>query len=331
MNSKAWDILRDDEKQALSLSINHKKSSWEAGEIMGKAHYKYLEIQQRAKRLFEIFHVHYQKYGDIIPKESMITWDFQEFILQVLKERKGYRDTIASIEKGTKLTSKNARTRREQLMDYIRAIRDSKLEADQDLYFLLLEFDRWNNFRVLPEEIQQPSAFKRRNKTRLLKHLTQLKELDVFLIDRLLNKLQAPKGYHLKVLWLPIISDTFPDGYSVIRIKATKKNCNYIAEQLKLYMFKDKDQAENYALLVEDYLSNPEKDCKKGQKFWPTFRKTIKSSANYNEINNIIPRRNKLVSAFMELDNLEIEKKLEKEAKIKHGETPVTNNIFWNI
>ena len=35
-------------------------------------------------------------------------------------------------------------------------------EWDKDVRALILEFDRWNNFRVLPIMLQQPSAFKRR-------------------------------------------------------------------------------------------------------------------------------------------------------------------------
>ena len=44
MKSKAWQILNKDEKTALMLTFNQKKSSWEAGDIMDKSHYKYLEI-----------------------------------------------------------------------------------------------------------------------------------------------------------------------------------------------------------------------------------------------------------------------------------------------
>ena len=200
MNGKAWEILTQEEQIALTLSINHGKSSWQAGEIMEKAHYKYLEIQARAKMFFKIFTLYFQKSGEqLIPDNSDMTWDFQEFILCTLQNRKGYRETIKIIGKESKLCHKKAKERVEALKGYMAWLDNHEDPVHKELHDLIKEFDRWNNFRILPEDLQEPSAFKRRNKTRLLKHLKNLKNLEAFLVDRLINKFTAPRTYNRKV------------------------------------------------------------------------------------------------------------------------------------
>ena len=89
MNSKAWDILLDEEKAALSLSINHSKSTWQAGEILNKAHYKYLEIHARAKKFFVMFTQYFKKTGDrLIPDNSEMSWDLRDTISALNPEGK---------------------------------------------------------------------------------------------------------------------------------------------------------------------------------------------------------------------------------------------------
>ena len=58
--------------------------------------------------------------------------------------------------------------------------------ASSDLYSLIMDFDRWNNFRILPISIQEPSAFKRRNKSRNKKHLKVITNLPQFSVIKLI-------------------------------------------------------------------------------------------------------------------------------------------------
>lgn len=44
----------------------------------------------------------------------------------------------------------------------MKRLKESEDPWDLDSMRLILEFDRWNNFRILPRMLQQPSAFKRR-------------------------------------------------------------------------------------------------------------------------------------------------------------------------
>lgn len=303
MDNKAWDILTKEEKIALNLSINHKKSSWEAGEILGKAHYKYLEIQARAKHFFKIFNIYFQKTENrLIPLESEITWDFQEFLLCTIENRMGFRESYKAIGKDSLLNHKTQEVRVKAMCQHMEALRNHEDPLHQDLYDLIMEFDRWNNFRILPEELQEPSAFKRRNKARLLKHLKNLKKIEPFLIERIVKKFTVSKKYHMRVLYLPIVSDYFPDGYEVLRVKGTAKVTDYISKSLQLYMFKDKDDAQEYAEMVEEHLNRENKTCKVGQKFWPKYRRLIKKASNHDLIHNIIPRRKNLEYAITNIN-----------------------------
>lgn len=334
MKVKAWDILLDEEKSALSLAINYGKSSWQAGEILNKAHYKYLEIQARARTFLKIFTEYLNLTGGhLIPQEADITWDFQEFILCTLQNRLGYRETLRKIGKESRLNHKKASERIKVLSGYMDELKNAKEEKNRALYDLIIEFDRWNNFRILPEELQEPSAFKRRNKTRLLKHLKNLKGLDPFHIDRLINKFAVKKGYTGKSVYLPIISDTFHNGYEIIKVKASSKVIHYLSKSLKLYVFKDKDEADDYSILVSDYLSMENKNCKQGQRFWPRYRIIIKRAKNYNAVNNIIPRRSNLVEAFYDMDKVMI--KRQKEVGVKDIAAPAPRvddgESLWNI
>lgn len=310
MESKAWAILTGEEKSALSLSINHGKSTWQAGEILNKAHYKYLEIQARARAFFEMFTLYFKEYDDIlIPLDSKLPWDFKEFIICSIEERMGYRETLKRIGKKSDLTDKKSEKRIKTLVDYMEILRSYNDKQHNALFDLIKEFDRWNNFRILPECLQEPSAFKRRNKTRLVKHLNNVKNLDQFLIDRLTTKFKPGKNYKGKKLFLPIVNDNNYKGYEVIEIKDDPNLIKHISRDLNLYLFEDIEIADDYAFLVNSYLNDNAKTCTQGQKFWPRFRILISKSSNFNEVNNIIPRRSNLEMAFKDLDKIRVKKK----------------------
>lgn len=325
---KAWDILTEDEKLAITLSINHKKSTWEAGEIMGKAHYKYLEIQARAKTFFMMFTEYLKKTNNLlIPEGVYLDKDVIEFIRLTIIERMGYRSAIKNMG-NTALMISSARERIiEECMEQL-LMDENPLAID--LYDLILDFDRWNNFRILPISIQEPSAFKRRNKTRLIKHLKNMKNLHDFHIDRFIMKFKYKRG-DLKYAYLPLISDMFKNGYKVVKIKNRKHIIHYISKQFTLYVFKDEDDADDYGYLVEGYLNNLNKNCKHGQIFWPKFRKIITKASNYNEVNNIIPRRKNLENAFRDIDNITIKRMRKNISEYSDPAKRVTKNKIWDI
>lgn len=328
MNNRAWDILTEDEQVSLTLSVQYNKSTWQAGEIMGKAHYKYLEINARAKTFFRLFTEYFEKTNNlIIPEGVAIHPDIAEFIRLTIVERLGYREAIKEIGNNTALSINSARER--LLEEYLRQLANDDNPLAHDLYDLILDFDRWNNFRILPTSLQEPSAFKRRNKTRLLKHLNNLKNLHEFHIDRFVTKFKANKTY-LKPLYLPLISDTFVEGYDVIKIKNKEEIINYLSTEFRLYVFEDRDDADNYGYLVESYLNNKKKNCKHGQSFWPKYRTKISKANNYGQVNNIIPRRKHLEKAFKDLDGKNINKHLIEQV-LSDPQKRLTKADLWNI
>lgn len=313
MKSKAWKILNKDEKSAMMLKFNKKKSSWEAGEIMDKSHYKYLEISSRAKFFFTTFTDYFEKTGDLlIPENTEIPDDFREFLHNIIEKRMGYSDAISKLDPSSPLYAKDSKTKTRVLTDYLALLKDSGDELQLLLYDLIFDFDRWNNFRILPESLQEPSAFKRRNKTRLLKHLKNLNKIDEFNLYRFTKTLSA-KNKKGKKYYLPLVSETFAENYNIVILDRKKDLLEYISKEFKLYIFKNKDLAKDYAILVDNYINLPNKNCKEGQIFWPTFRKLISKAINYNLVNNIIPRRKHLENSFREIDfNLRSSKKIKK-------------------
>ena len=312
MKSKAWQILNKDEKTALMLTFNQKKSSWEAGEIMDKSHYKYLEIKSRAEFFFRRFTEYFDQTGDLLIPENMnIPLDFREFIHHTIEDRFVYSKTLEKLDINSQLRSNNHRVKKQTLITYFLKLRNSEDLDKIALYDIISDFDRWNNFRILPEILQEPSAFKRRNKTRLLKHLKNLKNIDEFNIYRFTKKFKTKKKG--KRLFLPLVCDNLKGNYKVVPIDKKKALVEYLSKEFKLYIFIDEKIANDYVTLVSEYLSLEQKNSKRGQKFWPEFRKIIEKAYNYNLVNNIIPRRKNLENSFREIDfNLKSSKKIVK-------------------
>jgi hypothetical protein len=75
-----------------------------------------------------------------------------------------------------------------------------------------------------------------------------------------------------------------------------------MVNNLILYIFKEKEDADRFMVIIGNYISKDFKHCRDGQVFWPEFRILTKRAINYNEIQKITPTR-KCV-----LDNMGIEK-----------------------
>lgn len=321
LNKKAWNILLDDEKTALSLSLGHGKSTWESGEVMGRAHFKYLEIQKRAIRFLEIFTNHFIKYNGLFPEGLNIAFPFKEYLQLTIIER-------LNISKATrKMEDQNysiATRRNSLIIREIEKLQNMTNEAARDLYNLIMDFDRWNNFRILPIEIQEPSAFKRRNKTRNNKHLKNITTLPQYSVLKIIEKFSY-KGKYPK-LYLPIVSNYLHDSFTIIQIKNEDKIINIITN-IGLFIFFDRAKAEEFAKLIADYYLNCKKSCKTGQKFWPEFRVLITKASNYKKIENIHKSRTYLDKAIFDLDERKMKTRKEKEQK---GEKRVNDdNIFY--
>ncbi len=77
MNREAWGILLKEEQQSITLSLGYSKSSWEAGEILKKAHYKYLEIAARGEKFLRMFTEFFEEHTYFIPNGVDISESFK--------------------------------------------------------------------------------------------------------------------------------------------------------------------------------------------------------------------------------------------------------------
>lgn len=327
-NKLTWKILTEDERSSLLLSINYNKSTWQAGEIMNKAHYKYLEIQARARNFFKIFNEYFVVTGNLrIPKDCILDNSFRDFIILTIFERKTVKQAVTEMGNSPFIVSK---VKERILTEQLDMLQTSDNPNHQLLYDLIMEFDRWNNFRILPISLQEPSAFKRRNKTRLIKHLKNLVKLDEYYVRRFIKRFKATTKDKTK--YIPIFSLSFEGGYEVIKVKRTKKIIGYISKHLRLYVFNSEEEADAFGYMVTRYLNRSDKDCKVGQLFWPKYRKAIEQAYNYLEVNNIIPRRKYLEEAFMDLDNIRIKKMTNNLIKdVSDAQKRVSSKKLWNI
>lgn len=301
-NHKAWDMLLPDERSALTLSIVNNKSTWEAGEIMEKSHYKYLEINQRARYFLKLFKNHLDKFGEVIPKTCRLDRHFHDYLIHTIEFRKSLKKTEQNLDN---LEWKRRTTRDIKLVEQMKKLEHGS-KADKELWNFIHEFDRWNNFRILPLEIQMVSPYKRRNKAKYKKHLKNLYSLDPNIIKLIEFKLQYT-GKHKSVYLLLLTPTAKEDPYRIIKVKDEPRYLNQV-NVCGLFVYQNKNEAEELADLILGYLGIGSKSCIDGQRFWPKFREQIRKAYNFKDIENVTPTKKFLSMAFVEDDPILIRK-----------------------
>lgn len=282
--SKAWLILDKDEKLALTLSFEYDKSSWKAGEVMKKAHYKYLEIQKRAVAFMKLFKEHFDNHGLLVPAGSKCSLEFQDYLRLVIGKRLTVKEAAAET---TYEVLKKTVTRNEFILSEMARLNRSKNQDDNDLHHLVTEFDRWNNHRILPGEIQEPSAYKRRNKHKSKKLIKLAYAMSPATVQGLVEVYSLKPDSRVSPSNRAYLGLTCSGSKSDIIIMPVHIDSITSLTQLNLFVFKLKTDAELFIELVSEYMSKEKKHCKDGQKFWPTFRKVSERAINYVEVNNI--------------------------------------------
>lgn len=289
-NSKAWAILTDDEKKALAMAAMG-KSTWDAGEIAKRSHYKYLEIIQRAKRFLVIFDEFAElfdigKNDPIIPEGTSISPDFKKYIDALITRRLSISEAKQIPNNGDyRITVKRNK-------EIIRCM--NKLETSYDnaaniqLASLIKEFDRYNNFRILPRDIQEPSGFKRRNKNRERRHLKLMMSIPLIMMDRIYDKFKADEK--AKSGYTVLVHESELDGGDVVPVRITKKYLDVLTE-LTLFVFIKKSDAEELLEVIVDYFGKEKKTAKDGLHFWPIYRGVTRRAINYDRIQKITQAR----------------------------------------
>lgn len=299
INEPAWAILTDDERMALTLKHGHDKSSWEAGEIVGRAHYKFLEIEARAKQFLSLFTEHFSIYDKVIPKYIRIDERVKRYFTLLIADRRSIKEAVDLVNDDYF----DIKAFRDKLIiEAMEKLNNSDKAINKNIAIIIWEFDRWNNFRILPREIQEPSAFKRRNKNADLRNLKNLLTLHTYSVEEIIKRyhLTKPENYGV-LMYAPIFSKFLKNYGRVITISYEQEYVDHMSK-IGLYCFNKKDRATQFFDLVNSYKIGELKDCKFGQKFWPRFRMVIKNSINYNTIQKRIPSRKFLENALEDLD-----------------------------
>lgn len=300
IDPKAWELLTLDEQMALSLKHGHAKSTWQAGEIMSKAHYKFLEIEARAKFFLKMFMEYFDVYNELIPSFISMDNKFRTYLQITIGNRGTVREAVDFIDE----KEYNSKQHREEaIIKSIERLVNSKELVDRNFVRMIFDFDRWNNFRILPEAIREPSAFKRRNKNQEKKNVKNLISLNEYQVQLILDRYQSLDT--TKLIYMPIPSkDNLNKGYGVIQVRDTQPNIQDLSKFGFYLFYREADALEFYSL-INQYSFNrkiEKNDCKLGQQFWPKFRELIKRSINENAIRKRIPSRKYLESAFRDGD-----------------------------
>lgn len=293
MNKKAWEILSTDEKTALSLQLGLSKSSWESGEIMQKSHYKYLEIKYRAEHFLKLFTEHIELFDEMIPEYITGNKTVLAYFRLCLEKRMKPMEAILELGKTERVT-KN--TLNEKIVAQMAEWEKSNGAYELTVFNLIKEFDRWNNFRILPKEIQEPSAYKRRIKNFYKKQLKVITTLNTLSLDKI------AKLYKLKrsQTFLPVMYDGQPQVWPI----KLNSNSVKILSDLGLYIFDSLQPAQEYINNIDAYIGKGKKACTDGLDFWPKHRELIKKAANYEDVQKITPSRRYLQMALSKLEYL---------------------------
>lgn len=275
---KAWEMLTPNEQNSLFLSLSQGLSTKKTGEIMKISHYKYLELKARSERLFKLFSEYFQVHPSLIRPRSVLEEPFKYYLEACIEKRLPKSEAIEYAgEESWLLNPVNTKC-------IIRNMNNLKLSEDpwdKDLYALIQEFDRWNNFRILPLQLQTSSPYKRRETKKYIIYFRYLKSIPYNNIIYLVNK------YHKAGTnrnYTAVFSDKFSEGFLIISLKKSSKVLDIFTNK-RLYVFEDINQAREFALMILNY-SRESTNPKSGLHFWKKFKELITYALNYKEIDN---------------------------------------------
>ena len=279
---QAWDCLTEKEQASLMFTSGKGLSTWETGEILKMSHYKYLELKARSEKFFRLFSDYFQKYPSLISPNSPVDERFRDFIFGAIIKRLPLSE--AKIHSGDSSWVVFS-IRKEKIINNMESLLLSSNPWDRDLRALILEFDRWNNFRILPRILQAPSAYKRRSTKKSKVYIEYLHRIPEFkmrqIIDTYWRKGKPHKRYYVAV----VSEELFPvTGYGIMPIKRVDKVVEAIS-RLKLYIFENEVLADTFGFMVMQYFDKTV-NSKSGLKYWGDYRELIQKAINASSIDN---------------------------------------------
>ena len=293
---KAWSCLLEVEKQSLFLRMSYGKSSWEAGTILKLSHYKYLEIRERSEKFFRMFSDFFTQHPSIFRPSGPCESKFRDYIEAVIEKRMTRAEASSVMGDASNLVPK---IRSRVIIRNMQWLKDSEDPWDKDTLILIGEFDRWNNSRVLPKILQQPSAYKRRANRKdkiYIKYL--INRVPEWIHTRIIERFRYKSKPTMQKRWVCLISsELYTDGYILLPVRPTDEVVKEM-NRFYIYVFDDKDDADTFGFMVSKFAFKT-KGVKLGQKFWPEYRYVIQRAVNYNEVNNINVNVKALDMAYM--------------------------------
>lgn len=288
----AWDCLTKQEQDSLFLNISQGISARKVSEMMEIPFYKYLELKARSEKLFKLFSDYFEIYPDLIRPHAPISNRFRDYLYGCILKRLSRDDAAIYTGDSTWLVAPVSNDRITRGIENLRA---SDNKWDKDLYALIIEFDRWNSFRILPRMLQAPSAYKRRLSKKHKVYINYLHRVPDFKIRAMVD-MYWRNGKPENRYFVAFISSIFSDGYSVVPIMKNKKVVDDITKN-KIYIFEKKEDASIFGVLVSRYsISTTDKGA--AQFYWREYREVIQKAINYKYINNMDFTVNSLDFAF---------------------------------
>ena len=322
----AWEWLSETEQRSLFLTLSHGKSSWEAGEMLNISHYKYLEIKERSEVFFKLFTSFLERHEALFRPDGPCQEDFKDYMEAVICHRKTRKESALYSGYSANLLSEVSNKKIEVNM---RRLKESDDEWDQETRALILEFDRWNNFRILPKKLQQPSAYKRRlnkkDKT-YIRYLLNPSKMPEWLLERIKERFYFKTKRDDRRYWVALISKALSkEGYFLLPIRRDEE---VIKEMNKyyIYVFENKEDADSFGFKVANYRTQTAR-VRLGLKFWPEYREVVKQAINYGSINNLDFNVKTLDMAYQSLHPKK--KKKPKEDKEKLGISRAKSSAFY--
>jgi hypothetical protein len=314
---KALQILNSDESMALNLAKVENKTTWQAGEIMGKSHYKYIEILQRATEYIKVFMKHYEHYEKFFPDEVELNPDFKYYLNEVILQRKKPVEAYKN-HPSAKFRSRNSR---EALIGReLLKLRSSNNAHEQYFYHLIMTFDRWNNHRILPTAYQEPHAFKRRQKNRHRKILSVTFNVPKEVLQGLEKEFSLGKVAEASSgdkVYYTYLSESIRNGvYKLVKIKKIPEAIEAFTKQ-RIYVFKQSEDVAAFTTACYEYTIDNRDKMKSGLKFWPIFRLLIKKAVNFNQMERVTPEREEYLNTSHSTEARKIEIRREKKAKAR--------------
>lgn len=277
---KAFDCLTEAEQNSLFLNTSQGLSTWRVSEILKTTHYKYLEIKARAEKFFKMFSEYFEKHEIMIRPDSPLNQTFKDYLEACMIKRLSKDEAIYYAGDSSWIISP---VNRKQIRSNMALLKESEDPWDRDLYALIMEFDRWNNFRILPRELQAPSAFKRRDTGRHKLYLKYLHRIPDPVIRKLVDKYWSEDS---KTYYMAVVSTLFEEGYVVVPISKTDKEVFQEMTKRRLYIFNEVIDADEFGLLAKQFYQRT-MGPKAGLDFWRDYRTCIARAVNYKEINNL--------------------------------------------